>query len=303
LDTSTSRWKSRLAKLRAFAYSSPARLRKQPVSISRGTPRIGLALGGGFARGFAHIGVLKVLAESRIPVHAVAGVSIGSIIAAAYAKGTTPAQMAESARCIRWSNFARWTVHRLGLASNWRMDRLLREILQCSSFEQLQMPLAVVAADIATGEPVVFSQGDLIPPLRASCSFPGLFTPIAYEGRLLVDGAIVSNVPVAPLRELGVDAVIAVHLKNNGPYKTPSNLFQVIAKAFQIVDSRTEAAWRKDCDVLIQPDVKDFNWDDFGRADEIIRAGERAAWEALPAVRALLEGQSVLATAVSEVAG
>jgi NTE family protein len=283
--------KSGIANLRAFGHSTPKRHRRTVQVIPRRVPRIGVALGGGFARGLAHVGVLKVLIENGIPIDALAGVSAGSIIAAVFATGASHAQMVEAARRVRWSNFARWTFHPLGLASNWRMDQMLRNLLRCSTFEDLAKPLAVVAADIATGEPVVFRQGDLIPPLRASCSFPGLFTPVAYQGRLLVDGAIVASVPVAPLREGGVDAVIAVHLKSNGPPRAPSNLFQVIGKAFQIVDGRNEPAWKRDCDVLIEPDVTEFSWDDFRRADDIIKTGERAALAALPAVRALLQNQ------------
>jgi len=276
-----------VANVRAFGYSTPqGRLRRQTEDQPPPTRRIGIALGGGFARGFAHIGVLKVLVDNCIPIHAVAGVSMGSIVAAAFAAGATVEQMAEAARHVRWGHFARWTVDRLGLASNWRMNQLLRELLRCSAFEELSMPLAVVASDIATGEAVVFRHGDLIPPLRASCSFPGLFTPIAYQGRLLVDGALVSTVPAGPLREFEVDCVIGVHLKN-GAQKKPSNLFQVIDKAFQIAGRRGEPEWRRDCDILIEPDTREFGWDDFKRCDEIIQAGERAAWSMLPALRAL----------------
>lgn len=287
-ETVASILRTGVANLRAFAYSTPTRDVQAQV-IPGPLPRIGVALGGGFARGLAHIGVLKVLVENGIPIDAMAGVSTGSIIAAAFAAGATPEEMAESARRIRWSHFARWTIDRLGLATNWRMNQLLRELLRCSTFEELRKPLAVVASDITTGEAVVFRQGDLIPPLRASCSFPGLFTPIAYQGRLLVDGAIVCSVPVAPLREFGMNVVIAVHLKNDGLPRAPNNLFQVIDKAFQIAGRRGEPAWRQDCDVLIQPDVRDFTWDDFKRSDEIIQAGERAASAMLPAVRALLQ--------------
>src|SRR5437667_8784511 len=137
---------SALRSLRDFAYSRPASFGSHRSLQAR--PRIGIALGGGFARGLAHIGVLKVLVENGIPIDAMAGVSTGSIIAAAFAAGATPEEMAESARRIRWSHFARWTIDRLGLATNWRMNQLLRELLRCSTFEKLSKPLAVVASDI-----------------------------------------------------------------------------------------------------------------------------------------------------------
>src|SRR5438045_30155 len=203
-----------VANLRAFGYSSP-RLRAQTPIIERSLPRIGVALGGGFARGFAHIGVLKVLAENGIPIHAMAGVSTGSIVAAAFAAGATIEQMTESARRIRWSHFARWTLDRLGFATNWRMNHLLRELLLCSTFEELALPLAV------------------------------------------------------------------------------------IDKAFQIAGRRREREWQGECDLLIQPDVREFSWDDFRRSEEIIQAGERAASAMLPALRMLVELRSS-GTPVSE---
>ncbi len=273
--------------LRAFAYTRP-----RPAHATRtasGRPRIGLALGGGFARGMAHIGVLKVLVENGIPIDALAGVSVGSIVGAAFAAGATPEEMTEEARRVRWSSFARWTVARLGLASNSKMDAMLRQMLHCSTFEELKKPLAVVAADISTGEAVVFRRGDLIAPVRASCSFPGLFAPVAYQGRLLVDGAIVGSVPTGALQEMGVDRIIGVYLKNNGPRNVPTNIVQVVGQAFQIAESQSSKSWREDCDVVIEPAMSDFTWDDFGRVDEMILAGEHAARQMLPALRRLLE--------------
>ncbi len=279
--------------LRQFAYAGP--IPSHPAKPTSSRPRVGLALGGGFARGMAHIGVLKVFAENAIPIDALAGTSAGSIAAALYASGCRVEEMIEEARRIRWNNFARWTLPRLGFATNERMEGMLRQMLGCSRFEELSIPLAIVAADISTGETVIFRHGDLIPPLRASCSVPGLFAPVEYQGRLLVDGAIVGSVPVAPLREFGVDTIIAVSLKAGEPRHTPTNLFQVVGQAFQIAGSRSETTWRGDCDLTIEPDVTDFKWDDFARADEMILAGERAARQALPTLRALVQPRVLIA--------
>jgi NTE family protein len=276
--------------LRQFAYSYPV-----PARPAAGPPvhrRVGLALGGGFARGLAHIGVLKVLTENRIPIDALAGTSVGSIIAAAFACGMTVEQMADETQQIRWKSFARWTVDRLGLATNERMEGLLKRVISCARFEDLRLPLAIVAADLSTGQAVTFRRGELIPPLRASCSFPGLFIPIDYQGRLLVDGAIVGSVPVGALRELGVDIVVGVHLKANGPRHRPTNIFQVIGQSFQIAQSLNDPSWKRFCNVIIEPDTASFTWDDFGRAEELMREGERAARAALPALRAVLESQT-----------
>lgn len=138
----------------------------------------------------AHIGVLKVLEENSIPVDALAGVSAGGIAAAAFASGCSIEEMIEDARKVRWRQFARWTLPRLGFATNERLEVMLREMLHCTTFEELSIPLAVVATDISTGEPVVFRRGDLAPAIRASSAVPGLFAPVEHEGRPLVDGSI-----------------------------------------------------------------------------------------------------------------
>ncbi len=250
---------------------------------------MGLALGGGFARGLAHIGVLKVFVENAIPVDALAGTSVGSVVAAAFASGLSVDEMIEHARTVRWKAIARWTLPRMGLATNERMEALLPRALRSTRFEELKVPLAVVAVDIATGEAVVFRQGELIPPLRASCSVPGLFAPVEYQGRMLVDGVLLGSVPAPALRALGVDATVAVHLNTGEFPHRPANIFQVVGQAFQIAERAADPAWRKACDLIIEPDVSEFKWDDFERADEVILAGERAARQALPALRALLK--------------
>jgi NTE family protein len=285
-------------KLREFAYTPlPLRTREKLFRPAR----VGLALGGGFARGLAHIGVLKVLVENHIPIDALAGTSVGSVVAAAIADGCSIEEMIEEARKIRWKSFARWTVARLGLATNERMEGMLRRTLHASTFEELSIPLAVVAADLTNGEAVVFRKGALIPPLRASCSFPGLFVPVVYQGRLLVDGAIVGSVPVGAVQELGVDLVIGVHLKTNDPRQTPTNILQAVGQAFQIAQNLNQATWRDQCDVVIEPDTNDFKWDDFERIEELILAGERAARESLTKLKALLNEGPVLLPRPAEV--
>jgi NTE family protein len=246
-----------------------------------------LALGGGFARGFAHIGVLKVLVENRIPIDSLAGTSIGSLVAAAYASGCSVQEMAAAARTIRWSKFARWTLSRLGFATNERLEGLLLKTLHCRTFEQLKLPLAVVAADVTTGEAVIFREGDLVMPLRASCAFPGLFVPIEYGGRLLVDGAVVSSVPVSALSGLA-DVVVAVHIQGRSLRQRPASLFEIVGESFRITQNLNQSSWRERSHLSIGVDLVDFRWDDFGRVDELIAAGEEAARKALPTLRALL---------------
>jgi len=278
--------------LREFAQRPPMALPRGPLPARR--PRLGLALGGGFARGIAHIGVLKVLVENQIAIDALAGISAGSFAAAAFASGCTIEELTLAARRLRWSSFARWQFPRLGFANNERFEHLLTEILHCRTFEQLRLPLAIVAADIMSGEAVIFREGDLILPLRASCSYPGLFAPIEDGSRLLVDGMIVGGVPATALR--GVDVVVAVHLPSTGLRERPTNFFQVVGECFHIAQRLSESTWRDHSDLVIEPQVADFPWDAYARADELIHAGEVATRNALPALRKLLTGPASAAT-------
>jgi NTE family protein len=154
-----------------------------------------------------------------------------------------------------------------------------------------------VAGDVTTGEAVIFREGNLITPVRASCCFPGLFTPVEYRGRLLVDGVIVGSVPVMALQQMNVDVIVGVHMTGNGnPPPRPTNLFQIVGESFQIIQNLNQAHWRSQCDLVIEPNVLDIRWDEFERGDELIAAGEAAARAALPALRLLLEVRAANST-------
>ena len=253
-------------------------------------PSIGIALGGGFARGIAHIGVLNVLEEERIPLAAVAGTSVGALIGACYCSGLTPAEMREVAHNTRFTSFARWTISRYGFASNDRMITFLTRYLKCMKFEDLRIPLGVTATDFNSGEGVVFRSGPIIDTVRASCAYPGMFLPVEIAGRYLVDGMLSHPVPTRPLREMGVERVLAVHLKGtwagNGP---PRHLFDVIGQSFAIAQDAMSGLWRGAADLVIEPKVAGYGYDDFKRADDLIQAGETAMRAAMPTVRKWLE--------------
>jgi len=254
------------------------------------TPIIGLALGGGFARGIAHVGVLKVLEEENIPVRIVAGTSVGALIGASYCSGLSPTELEGVARSTRFTTFARWTLSRYGFASNDRMIAFLTRTLKVKTFEELRIPLGVTATDFNTGEGVVFHSGSLIEPIRASCAYPGMFLPVNIRGRWLVDGMLSHPVPSQPLREMGAERVLAVHLKGkwnrNG---APRHLFDVIGQSFAIAQDRMSHEWKNAADLVIEPDVAEFEYDDFKRAAQLIRVGEDAMRKALPTVRKWLE--------------
>jgi NTE family protein len=249
--------------------------------------RIGLALGGGFARGIAFAGVLKVLEERNIPIHCVAGVSAGSLAAAAYSSGATAAEVAGIGSAMRFGDVARWTINRMGLAGSDRMALFLRKLLKSFRFEDMRIPLGIVATDLATGEPVVFrDRGEVTMPLRASCSYPGLFQPVQDGARLLVDGAMSMTVPSLVCRALGATHVISVNLPAPGWNSAGANIFNVVNRCFQIVQSRAVQDWRDASDIIVTPEVGSFGWSAFCNADELIRAGEQATREAMPTIEA-----------------
>ena len=260
-----------------------------PREMSMVPPRIGLALGGGFARGIAHIGVLKVFERHGVPVHCVTGVSAGSIVAAACASGTPPDDIARAACSMRFADVARWSISRTGFVVSERMKPFLQDLLRAHRFEEMRMPLGVVATDLCTGEPVSFrDSGDIFVPIRASCAYPGLFQPVRLNGRFLVDGAMSIEIPALLARELGATHVVSVHLPAPFYGRPPTDVFQVVRRCFQIMHARNEGGWRQASDLVIAPDLRSIEWDGFEHGSELVKAGETAALSALPAIQSWL---------------
>jgi NTE family protein len=252
-------------------------------------PGIALALGGGFARGFAHLGVLKVLEQNHIPITHIAGTSVGSVFGAAYASGAPLARILATSRTIRFRDIARWSVSRLGLASNHRLADLIERVFDSKQFEDMKIPLAVVATDLSSGDPVVFREGPLVDAIRASCAFPGLFEPIQIGTRCLVDGGLVAPVPTLAARQLGASLVVGVSIGVQDRHRgAPKNMFQVVARAVSAAQKHQLDTWERHADLVIRPDVTTLAWDDFDRANEAIEAGIVAAELALPRIQKLL---------------
>ncbi len=278
--------------VRAFAreFSRPVDLRP----IEPKPPSIGLALGGGFARGLAHIGVLKVLEENHIPINFIAGTSVGSVIGAAYCSGVSPKELEEIARLVRFRDIARWTISRLGFASNDRMAAFLDKSLKVRNFEELRVPLAVTATDFTNGDAVVFRSGPLVDAVRASCAYPGMFLPVEIDGHLYVDGMLAHAVPTVPLKEIGAERVVAVYLSANWVHlKGPRHFFDVIGQCFSIAQHRMCGLWQPAADMILEPDVRGFSYDAFDRAADLIAAGENAAIQALPMLKSWIEVASL----------
>src|ERR1700736_2172107 len=269
-------------KFRAFAYGEQSEPRERP--------RVGLALAGGFARGIAHLGVLRVLRGAGIPIDCVAGTSVGALIAVGYCAGASLDQMARVGTSTSFTDFGRWTPSWLGLATNQRMEKYLERFTHVKTFEELQTPLAIATTAIAAGVAFFYSHGPIAPPLRGSCAYPGLFVPIQFEGRTLVDGFVTAPVPVECVLLLGADVVIAIYLEA-GNLEDPRTVADVISRSFSIIQRHADLAWRQQADVIIEPDVKPFVWDDFTRTNELVAVGEAAAEAALPEVLKALGGE------------
>ena len=253
-------------------------------------PGVALALGGGFARGFAHLGVLKIFQKYDIRVSHIAGSSVGSILGAAYASGAPLERIMETCRTLRFRDIARWRVSRLGLASNQRLATLMERVFGSRQFEDLKIPLAVVASDLSTGEPVVFTSGNLVDAIRASCAFPGLFEPVQIGTRCLADGGLVAPVPTHAARFIGAQTVVGVSVgMQDGHRGAPTNIFQVVSRAVSAAQKHQLEVWERHADLVLRPDVQFLAWDDFARADEAIEAGAAAALRALPRIEHLLE--------------
>ena len=275
------------------AFSRGLSVKASGAQSSDKSASIGLALGGGFARGIAHVGVLRVFEEENIPISFVAGTSVGALIGAAYCSGVSIAELEEIASRVRFRTFARWTLSRYGFASNQRMIGFLNSVLKVKTFEELGIPLAVTATDFSSGEGVVFHSGPLADPVRASCAYPGMFLPVTIRGRMYVDGMLAHAVPSIPLREMGAERVLGVHLKGNWANGDgPRHLFDVIGQCFAIAQEMVSDRWKQAADMVIEPDVKAYKYDAFEHSAALMRAGEAAARAALPEIRKWLQAEA-----------
>jgi len=246
---------------------------------------VALALGGGAARGIAHIGVLKVLAEERIPVRGVAGTSVGSVVGAGLCTGRDWRWLLAEARKLRWGNLVQPTVPRMGMLATERLERFLERALGVVRIEDLPLPFAAVAVDISTGEEVVLRSGGLASAIRASCSVPGIFEPVAVGGRLLVDGGLLNDVPADVARTLVDAPVLAVKL--NGGVREPArprSIVDVLTSSFAIVALHGIQQGLAGADIVVAPDLGRASYRDLRRVDELFAAGERAARAALDAL-------------------
>lgn len=261
--------------------------------------KIGLALSGGAARGFAHLGVLKVLAEHSIPIDFVAGTSAGSFAGAAFASGLSAEEIILFARKIRWLNMAGFSFSPKGLLTNAPMGNFIKQNFPFRKFEDLPTPFAAVACDLETGEEVILKEGDLIFAVRASCALPGVFVPLEdADSRRLIDGGVVAPVPTRAVKKLGAEIVIAVDVISSGAtyWGSPSTLLGVFFQSAMMLLRTAAKHQHYRADVVIIPQISHLRPDEIGKMDEFIRAGEEAALEKIDEIKRLIFSEENLST-------
>lgn len=264
------------------------------------TGKVGLALGSGSVKGIAHIGVLQVLEENRIPIDMIAGSSIGAIIGSVYAVGTNLDMLGKFFAAINSKDYLDMIVPRTGIGGVIRGERvqeLIRIFTHDKTFEQTKIPFICVAVDVETGELVTFRQGKKLHEcVRASMSMPGLFMPVRIDGRLLVDGGVLERIPCIPLREAGADVVIGVDVGCTGQIKRLENITvrSLLDNTIDIMQWELTRLRLKSADVMLNPNVRElmkgFSTDN---TMDCIQEGRRAAQEALPRILALLEERKI----------
>ncbi len=253
--------------------------------------KVGLALSGGAARGFAHLGVLKVFAEHDIPVDFIAGTSAGSFAGAALASGLSIREIIEMSRKISWFSITGFSFSPMGLLSNAAMGAFIKEHFPVYKFEDLLTPFAAIACDLETGEEVVLKEaGDLAKAIRASCAIPGVFVPVEIDGKKLIDGGVISHVPTKAVKKLGAEIIIAVDVIASGAtyWGTPSTLLGVFFQSAMMLLRSASQAHHYRADVVIIPELAHLRPDEMGKIDEFIRVGEAAAREKIDEIKSLL---------------
>lgn len=263
------------------------------ISDTNNRPRVGLALSGGAARGMAHVGVLRVLLEHKVPIDFIAGTSAGALVGGALATGMSLDEIEAITRRLRWRDVGRVTLSRLGVQSSARMEEFIRSRFPVTRFEELRIPFAAVATDLHSGAPVVLSgEGDVAFAIRASCCIPGWYVPVTDEqGRQLVDGGLVANIPTAAARALGADIVIAVDVNAEGAkfLGTPHSAIGILLQSIMVVQHTASTHQLQDADVVVRPRVGHIRWDEMTRADELIEAGALAARATIESIKHLTE--------------
>lgn len=253
------------------------------------SPRIGLALGSGGARGFAHLGAIKVLKEEGIPIDLIAGSSMGALVACFYGVGIEIEHLYKLSSAFKRKYYLDFTVPKMGFIMGKRVKEFIRVFTHGKNIEELSLPVGVVATDLLTGEKVVFKKGPIADAVRASISIPGIFVPEKYHGRILVDGGVVDRVPVSVAREMGADVVIAIDVSRVKRNAEITSIYDVIMQSIDIMQSEIVSHREMASDFMIRPPVEMFSSRAFTNIEEIIAIGEEETRKNIPHLKRLIE--------------
>lgn len=270
---------------------SPDPVPVEPV-VNQRLPRIGLALGGGAARGFAHVGVIQVLEEAGIKPELVTGTSAGSLVAALHASGRNGAQLQRIAETMDEATFTDWTLplFNRGMLRGEALARYVHQQVGGRKIEDLPLPLGILATDLQSGQGVLFERGDIATAVRASSAVPGLFQPVRITGREYVDGGLVGPVPVRQARQMGAELVIAVDISQAPESNVPSDMFQILLQTFAIMGKSINSLELRGPDlVVVRPALVGVSGADFAARSRAIQAGRVAMQQALPQLRQAIE--------------
>lgn len=247
-------------------------------------PKIGLALSGGAALGAAHVGALQSLTAHKIPLSYITGTSAGAIVGAFHAFGIPEEKTIEHIANMSWRSVGRLSFSKYGLLSNDALGNILHDALGDPRIEDAHIPLSILAVDITTGEPIVFREGPLIPPLLASSCIPGIFAPVTIDGRMLVDGGLINNFPLSELDVHGMDIRVGVNVIPNTPTHPPANWFDIVNRSFDIISHNRYSDVRKG-DIIIRPDLAEFSYSSLSQAPRMIAEGRRATDQQINSIR------------------
>lgn len=260
-----------------------------PPPVGKPTARVALVLGAGASRGFAHIGVLKILEANRVPIHLIVGTSAGSLVGSMYAYGFNAFQLQSLSFPVEKGDIIDLTVPDNGFIKGEKLEAYVNHMLKDTPIEKLRTRFYAVAADIQTGEEIVFASGNTGTAVRASCSIPGIFQPVRIGSRIYVDGGIVSPVAVDAARKMGADLIIAVDISMGVESPPPKTIMETIMQSVVIMYSKISQNQLGRADVVIRPQVSHIGSTDFSKRHEAVLEGEKAALEAMPQVKAALD--------------
>jgi NTE family protein len=257
-------------------------------------PRIGLALGGGAARGFAHIGVIQVLEEAGIRPALVTGTSAGSLVAAVYASGRTGKQLQQVAETMEEATMTDWTLPLFsrGMLKGEALARYVNTQVRFKAIEDMPLPLGIVATDLNSGLSVIFQRGNTGTAVRASSAVPAIFQPVQIAGREYVDGGLVSPVPVRAARSMGAELVIAIDISSAPEGNLAGGTMEILLQTFAIMGKSINTFELKDADVVVRPALQNVSGADFGARKRSIEAGRQAMLLTLPQLREAIAAKS-----------